>query len=160
MRSVRVVVTAVLLGACVPAWAFTGVVTRVSDGDTVWIAPDDAHRKPVKLRLAGLDAPERCQAWGPQAGEALARRVLNRRVEVTTRARDVHGRAIGMLYLDGADIGAWLVAGGHAWSQRYRRDPGPYRAEEAAARAAGRGLFADAGALPPREFRRRHGPCP
>jgi endonuclease YncB( thermonuclease family) len=119
----------------------------------------DVERKPVKLRLAGLDAPERCQAWGEQARTALAAHVLHRQVEVATRAHDMHGRAIGTLTLDGADVGAWLVERGHAWNQRYQRRSGPYAAEEKAARTARRGLFAAAEPEAPREFRRRHGPC-
>jgi micrococcal nuclease len=139
------------------AHAFPGEVTRVSDGDTVWVRVDG--RSPLKLRLAGLDAPERCQAGGEQAHAALAARVLHRRVEVVTRAHDVHGRAIGTLTLDGADVGAWLVESGHAWNQRYQRRSGPYADEEKAARAARRGLFAEADPEAPRDFRRRHGAC-
>ncbi len=160
----RTVWAALLACACASsaqatAHAFAGVVTRVSDGDTVWVAPEGPRRQPVKLRLAGLDAPERCQAWGAEAGAALRAKVLHRRVEVATRAMDAHGRAIGTLALDDEDVGAWLVGQGHAWSQRWQRRAGPYAQREQEARAAGRGLFADPAALPPREFRRRHGPC-
>lgn len=140
-----------------------GVVTRVSDGDTLWIQPEAApgapHRRRVKLRLVGIDAPERCQAHGAAATAALASRVQGRRVVVLRRATDDYQRALVTLWLDGEDIGAWLVREGHAWSARYRGDPGPYAREEAAARAARRGLFTDPQALPPREFRRLHGPC-
>lgn len=160
MIAARCTAALALVAAVSLAQAFGGVVTRVSDGDTVWVAPDGGGRKPVKLRLAGVDAPERCQPWGREAGEALAQHVLRRRVEVTTRAHDQHGRLIGALHLDGADVGAWLVEHGHAWSPRYQRTPGPYAAHERAARAARRGLFADARAIAPREFRRNHGPCP
>jgi micrococcal nuclease len=146
--------------AAAGASGYGGVVTRVSDGDTVWVQPDDTQRKPFKLRLAGLDAPERCQPWGAEAGAALAQRVLHRHVEVTTRAQDGHGRSIGTLHLDGADVGAWLVAQGHAWSPRWQQRPGPYAVQEGEARAARRGLHADGAAIAPREFRRRHGPCP
>ena len=62
------------------AQALSGVVTRVTDGDTVWVRPDEPKRKPVKLRLVGIDAPERCQAWGAQATAALAAQVLHRHV--------------------------------------------------------------------------------
>ena len=140
-----------------------GVVTRVSDGDTLWIQPEPApgapHRRRVKLRLVGLDAPERCQAHGMAAAAALAARVQGRQVVVLRRATDDYDRALVTLWLDGEDIGAWLVREGHAWSARYRGDPGPYAREEAAARAAHRGLFADAHPMPPRDFRRSHGPC-
>lgn len=142
---------------------FTGTVTRVSDGDTVWVQPDVAdgapRRKRVKLRLVGLDAPERCQAHGREAGAALATKVEGRRVTVRRRATDEHGRALGTLWLDDEDVGAWLVQEGHAWSARYRGDPGPYAREESAARAARRGLFEAPAPQVPRDFRRLHGPC-
>jgi micrococcal nuclease len=142
---------------------FDGVVTRVSDGDTLWVRPDPspqrARPRPLKLRLVGLDAPERCQAHGAEAGAALSDRVLGRRVSVTRRATDTHGRALGSVSLDGDDIGRWLVSQGHAWSSGYRGDPGPYAGPERAARASRRGVFADPAPEPPRAFRRRHGPC-
>lgn len=156
-----------LLGAAAAAneTRFDGVVTRITDGDTVWVRPDAeaqggrARRKPVKVRLLGLDAPERCQAHGSEAGAALAARLHNHRVTVRRRATDDYGRALGTLWLGHEDIGAWLVSEGHAWSARYRGDPGPYADEERRARAARRGLFAAASPEAPRDFRRRHGPC-
>jgi len=142
-----------------PPEVFTGTVTRVSDGDTLWLRPDEPGRKPIKVRLVGLDAPERCQAHGPQATAALSDWALNRRAEVRRRAFDDHGRALGTLWIDGNDIGARLVREGHAWSARYRGDLGPYAREEAQARAARRGLFASGSPQLPRDFRRKHGPC-
>lgn len=143
----------------------TGVVTRVSDGDTLWVRPDapaaDGGRaRPIKLRLRGIDAPERCQDWGPQAQSALAARVLHQRVELQAGpARDDYGRTLGNVLLQGEDISAWMVGQGHAWSYRYRRSEGPYAAQEQAARLSKRGLFADPRAVAPREFRKLHGPC-
>lgn len=157
----RHVATAVLLllgGFALDAGAFTGVVTRVSDGDTLWLQPADSRRGSVKVRLRGIDAPELCQAWGPQARDALAARVLRRRVAVDVRSRDDYGRALASVRVGGIDVGAALVADGHAWSTRWRGH-GPYRREEHAARTARRGLHAAPAALEPRRFRRLHGPC-
>jgi micrococcal nuclease len=141
---------------CTSAQALSGVVTHVTDGDTLWVRPEGGA--PVKVRLQGIDAPERCQAWGPQARDALAARVLRRQVQVHTRAKDDYHRTIGTVELDGQDVAAWLVREGHAWSQRYRRSLGPYAGEEAEARRSQRGLFA-APAIEPRAFRKTHGPC-
>ena len=149
------------LTLALPAQALTGIVTHVSDGDTVWVRRDDApRRKPVKLRLAGIDAPERCQPWGAEASAALTQRVLHRHVEVPTRAVDNYGRLLGGLYLDdGGDVAAWMVANGHAWSARWHRRPGPYAVQEQAARSRRAGLFGDAAAIEPWVFRKAHGPC-
>ena len=83
------------LAACAAnAQAFSGVVTHVTDGDTVWVQPDavgSRHRKPIKLRLQGIDAPERCQPWGAQATAALASRVSQQRVDrKSTRLNSSH----------------------------------------------------------------------
>lgn len=144
-----------------PAHALTGIVTHVSDGDTIWLRPDDApQRKPLKLRVVGIDAPERCQPGGAEATAALKAYVLRRHVSVPTRGVDAHGRLLGGLFLDdGSDVAAWMVANGHAWSARWHRRPGPYAAQERAARERRAGLFADAAAIEPWVFRKAHGPC-
>jgi endonuclease YncB( thermonuclease family) len=158
MKALCLTLAALLAG---PALAMSGVVTRVSDGDTVWVKPDDApRRKPVKVRLVGIDAPERCQAWGAEATAALSARVLRQRVEVPTRGVDTHGRVLGGLRLtDGSDLAAWMVANGHAWSTRWQGRPGPYAGQERIARERGAGLFADPAPVEPWVFRKVHGPC-
>jgi endonuclease YncB( thermonuclease family) len=137
---------------------WTGVVTHVSDGDTLWVRLNDGQA-PRKIRLEGIDAPEICQRHGGDAAQALARRVLHRPVRLATRATDDYQRTLARVSVKGEDVGAWMVAQGHAWSYRYRKNPGPYAKEEAAARRLKRGLFADERPLRPREFRQRHGSC-
>lgn len=133
-------------------------VTRVSDGDSVWVQPLSGGRY-RKLRLDGLDAPEICQMGGTHARDALARRVLKQRVTVTERQRDSYGRGLAKLEHSGQDVGGWMVAEGQAWSYRWRTSLGPYQAQETLARAQRRGIFAQANAELPRTFRQRHGPC-
>ena len=135
-----------------------GTVTRVSDGDTLWVRPQSGGR-PRPVRIEGIDAPELCQPFGPQAQQALARRVLHRRVAVTVSGRDDYRRLLGRLELDDQDLGRWMVSTGHAWSYRWRADRGPYAVQETQARQAGRGLWAEPGAQEPRRFRREHGSC-
>lgn len=151
---------AVLLAtACSAAFALEGTVTRVSDGDTLWIRPHPSGRY-VKLRVQGIDAPELCQAWGEQSRRALEALALGKVVRVEGRLRDDHGRRLVRVLLGGEDLGARMVRDGNAWSYRWRGDPGPYASDERAARAARRGLFAEPNGIAPREFRRIHGPCP
>lgn len=158
MKRARAVLAAGLLGLALPCTAFEGVVTRVTDGDTLWVRPAEGG-KPRKLRVQGIDAPERCQLWGREATAQLTELVQGQTVRAQEGPFDDHGRRLVRLYRGDLDIGAWMVRQGHAWSYRYRRDPGPYAAEELDARRARRGLFADPAAVPPREFRRTHGPC-
>lgn len=138
--------------------AWSGTVTWVSDGDTLWVAPEGGGR-PRKIRLDGIDAPEICQAWGSAARDALRQRALHRTVRVATRRLDDYRRELAKVDLGGEDLGGWMVERGHAWSYRYRHNPGPYVAEERSARLAKHGLFADSAALEPRAFRQSHGPC-
>ena len=140
---------------------YSAVVTRVVDGDTVWIRT--ANRvKPVKVRIVGIDAPEVCQSDGRASSDALYRRLMGQSVTVsatTTRSHDEYGRLLAKVDLRGEDIGHWMVLNGYAWSYSYRRKPGPYAAEQSQAVAARRGLFNDASAENPRFFRKRHGSC-
>jgi endonuclease YncB( thermonuclease family) len=135
-----------------------GQVTHVTDGDSVWIEPATAGA-PVELRLEGIDAPEICQAWGPEAKKALAELVLGQQVSVKTSGRDTHGRTLGTLFLGTQNINKTLVQEGHAWSHRYKYDRGPYVADERMAKALSRGFNRDGGAIMPRDFRQQHGPC-
>ena len=134
------------------------IVTRISDGDTLWWRPVEGG-KPQRLRLVGLDAPERCQAGGREAGEWLRRTVWHERVTLEIVGRDRHDRPLGRVLLRGRDVGAEMVAQGWAWDGAWRGRRGPYAAEELSARAARRGVFQQADPERPRAFRDRHGPC-
>jgi endonuclease YncB( thermonuclease family) len=139
--------------------AYEARVTRVFDGDTLWVKPL-AGGKYRKLRLDGLDAPEICQSGGLVARDALALRVLDQVVTVTERQHDHYGRALVRLFHQDEDVGAWLVMRGHAWAYRWRYSEGTYAVQESQARAQRKGVFADRNVEVPRDFRRRHGPCP
>jgi micrococcal nuclease len=158
--ALRLAVSLVLLLVSLGTHArnFEGVVTHVSDGDTIWVRPATGG-PPRKVRLQGIDAPEICQPWGVQAREALAARAMHQRVKVESRRRDDYQRELGYVSIEGDDLGEWMVRGGHAWSYRYRRDHGPYAGQEAKARQLRRGLWADPSSASPRDFRKQHGSC-
>jgi micrococcal nuclease len=146
-----------------------GVVTHVTDGDTLWVRPLDAgsnkssNSELRKIRIDGIDAPESCQLYGPQSTAALKKLVASKTVTVTSKRVDDYGRDVAKITLKNSDsnmdVGAWMVSNGHAWSYHYRHSAGPYRVEEEAATRARLGLFADAAAIEPRFFRREHGSC-
>jgi micrococcal nuclease len=138
----------VLLGA---------VVLRVVDGDSLWVRPRGGA--PLRLRLAGVDAPEICQRHGREARDALATRLQGKKVRVTLQHKDTYDRWLARIDGPDGDVGAWLVGRGHAWSMRWQNNPGPYAVQESAARKSRRGLFSEPRPEPPRDFRRRHGPC-
>lgn len=137
---------------------FTAQVTRVSDGDTVWVHPDSGGKR-LKLRLEGIDAPEICQAGGDESRAALQALTLHRTLDVTVRAQDDYGRGLARLTFRGQDIGAEMVRTGQAWSYRWHQSSGPYAKEEKSARLGRRGLFSQDDAQLPRDFRKQHGSC-
>lgn len=141
-----------------PAAVLHGVVTHVTDGDTVWVRPAAGGRA-IELRLLDLDAPEGCQGFGPEAKKALAGRLHRQPVRVTTRGEDHYGRTLARLEHRREDVGAWLVREGYAWSATYQGRRGPYAKLQQQAQRARRGLWSLPGAIDPRSFRRLYGQC-
>ena len=140
------------------AMTFGGVVSFVTDGDTLWVQPDRGGAT-RKLRILGIDAPEICQAGGEASRNALIQLALRQRVSVTVTRLDVYGRGLARVYLDNQDLGAQMVRSGQAWSYRWQKSLGPYAKEQAFAQQQRLGLFYGGQALNPKDFRRRHGSC-
>lgn len=157
-RAIAIFLTIFAACGCAQARTWSGTVTYVTDGDTLWVKPARGGQ-PRVIRVQGIDAPESCQAFGGQARQALARLALNQPVQVDARGRDDYGRTLARLQLRGRDVGGWLVANGWAWSYRFKRNPGPYQAQESQARRARAGLWSQAQPMEPRRFRRLHGSC-
>lgn len=153
--------TAVLLTLALTAHAetITGRVVGVADGDTITVL--DADKVQHKIRLSGIDAPEKKQAFGNRSKESLSALAFDKTVNVETEKRDRYGRQIGKVLVDGRDVNLVQVERGMAWFYRqYQRDQAPndrrlYEAAEDAARADKRGLWRDDGPVPPWEFRHR-----
>jgi endonuclease YncB( thermonuclease family) len=135
-----------------------GVVTKVVDGDTLLLQP--VGQAPIDVRIRDIDAPEICQAWGPEAKQALEEMALGKPAQLQSHGRDSWGRTIGTLTIDGQNLGKRMVEEGHAWSVRTRWDNGPLVKQERQAQALRRGLHATPGAQMPKDFRREKGSCP
>jgi endonuclease YncB( thermonuclease family) len=139
-----------------------GRVVAVQDGDTVTIL--DADRVQHRVRIAGIDAPEKSQAFGEAAKQSLARLVHGQRVDAHCPKRDRYGREVCSVYLGARDVGLEQVRSGYAWWYReYAREQTPadraaYEAAEAEARQARRGLWTDPAPQPPSAFRRQQKP--
>lgn len=153
--------TAVLLLSCLclPAIAatYTGRVVSISDGDTLTVL--DAGQRQRKIRLAGIDAPERRQAWGERARQFLGQRVHQRIVRIETGKTDRYGREVGKVWLDGEDVNLALVRAGLAWHYRaYAREQAVqdrlgYARAEQEAREERRGLWSDPEPQAPWDYR-------
>lgn len=132
-------------------------VARVTDGDTLRIGA-------TRIRLFGIDAPEshqRCpdregHDWpcGTVAAERLEALVANRTVRCKLEGSDRYGRSVARCSVEGRDLGATIV--GEGLARAYARYSEAYIGDEAAARAAGRGLW-QAEAEAPWDWRRHRG---
>jgi endonuclease YncB( thermonuclease family) len=130
-----------------------GRVVRVFDGDTIEVLIEG---ETVRVRLAGIDTPERGQPWATQAKKALSGRVFGKEVRVNEVATDRYGRTVGEVYADNVCVGCELVRDGHAWVYRHYSDDPVLIELEAQARAAERGLWSlpESERVPPWEWRR------
>ena len=143
-----------------PAWAdFTGDVVGVADGDTITVL--DADKVRHKIRLTGIDAPEKKQPFGNRSKQSLSDMVFNKSVTVETGKRDRYGRELGKVLAGGKDANLEQVRAGFAWHYKaYERtqsatDRQAYADAENEAKAAKRGLWVDADPTPPWEWRHR-----
>ncbi len=156
--------TAQLLGRVLPwlaVWAlvvgpatadeFAGRVVGIADGDTITVLH---ARHSETVRLLGVDAPEKRQAYGDRARRFTAELAFDRTVTVRAAGRDRNGRLLGEVVLpDGRSLNQELVRAGYAWwFRRYSRDSTLARLEQEA-REWRRGLWADEAPIPPWDFR-------
>lgn len=141
-------------GAPIPEFGLHGKVVRVADGDTLSLL--DSNNRQHKIRLHGIDTPEREQAHGKAAWDALADMVDGRRVDVVVLGEDSYGRTDGTIYLGDTNINLAMVAAGHAWWYRYYA-PDNHLLEDAErqARKAKLGLWARPDPIPPWDWRRQ-----
>jgi endonuclease YncB( thermonuclease family) len=141
--------------------SWQGIVTHVTDGDTLRVRPIGLLGKvnDRKIRIEGIDAPESCQLYGVKSTAALKKLLTSKQVTVFGKRFDDYGREVAKVTIKEVDVGGWMVKNGHAWSYHYRFSAGPYRLQEAAAVHAKLGLFADALPVEPKIFRREHGSC-
>jgi endonuclease YncB( thermonuclease family) len=153
-------IIAVALSVTAQAKTIHGRVVRVSDGDTITVLDATATRH--KIRLSGIDAPEKRQAFGRVSKRNLARLVFYKQVSVEYDKRDRHGRIVGKVLLGGSDICIRQIEDGFAWhfkkyeDEQRAIDRVRYSRAESEARAARIDLWGDAEPLPPWEFR-KHG---
>jgi endonuclease YncB( thermonuclease family) len=143
----------VLLAGAAAAEEFQGRVVGVTDGDTIKVL---RAGRAETVRLEGVDAPEKRQAYGDRARRFAADLAFDRTVTVRTTGRDRNGRLLGEVVLpDGRSLNQELVRAGYAWwFRRYSRD-GRLARLEAEARTGRRGLWADQAPEAPWEFRVR-----
>jgi micrococcal nuclease len=150
-RAVPWLVLWTLLAGPAAAEEFTGRVVGVTDGDTIKVLHANQSET---VRLLGVDAPEKRQAYGDRARRFTAELAFDRTVTVHAAGRDRYGRLLGEVVLpNGRSLNQELVRAGYAWwFRKYSRDIRLARLEEEA-RQDRRGLWADAAPQAPWEYR-------
>jgi len=136
-----------------------GRVIAVADGDTVTVL--DAQQQRHRVRLLGIDAPERNQPFGAESGAYLRGMLLQQEVQVAFAKTDRHGRLVGTVRLHGQDVNLKLLRAGLAWhhkqyaSDQWWLDRWRYARAERQAQREQRGLWADPDPLPPWTYRQQ-----
>lgn len=137
----------------------SGRVVGVADGDTITVL--DSTNSQHKIRLAGIDAPEKKQAFGNVSKKSLSDLVYGKQVKVEWQKQDRYGRTVGKVLVNGIDVNLEQLNRGMAWFYRkYKNelvveDRLSYLHAEEAAHSNRVGLWADKEPTPPWEFRKQ-----
>lgn len=135
-----------------------GRVVAIADGDTVTVL--DASNNQFKIRLMGIDAPEKKQAFGSKSKEALSFLIFDKQVTVEYHKKDKYGRTVGKVTVEGVDTNLEQVKAGLAWHyKKYQQEQSIedrllYAQAEEQARGEKRGLWRDIDPVPPWDWRK------
>ena len=136
--------------AALAAERFEAKEIGVADGDTITVLfIEGATKTPRRIRISGIDAPEKAQAFGMVARETMGQMAFGKQAEVECRTTDRYGRSICLVRVDGIDVGLRLIESGLAWHyKRYaktqlREEAASYAVAESVARVAKTGLWRD-----------------
>lgn len=127
-------------------------VIGISDGDTLKLL---VNGKPLKIRLANIDAPESRQAFGQRSKQHLSDLCFRKDATYLPQNKDRYGRTVAVVFCDGIEANRAQVEQGMAWvSPTYNRDPSLWQLEKTA-RDMRRGLWSDPSPVPPWRWRKR-----
>ena len=135
-----------------------GKVVGVTDGDTITVL--DGQQTQHKIRLMGIDAPEKAQPFGQNSKQSLSDLVFDRSVSVEWKKLDRYQRIVGKVQINGQDANLEQVRRGLAWHyKKYEREQEPldraaYSQAEIEARMGTRGLWSDPDPIPPWDWRK------
>ena len=135
-----------------------GKVIKITDGDTINLL--DTKKQIHKIRLAGIDAPERRQPYGKAASKFLSKQVNQQTVCIVGDKIDRYKRLVGVIQYEGRDINLELVKAGYAWHyKKYQREQTSsdqilYAAAEDKARSDVIGLWSEPDPINPSDWRK------
>lgn len=158
MRLITFFLISLLACSPVQAGIIAGTVVRITDGDTVVVL--GANKVQYKIRLVGIDAPEKKQAYGQKSKENLSDLVAGKFVVVEYDKLDRYKRVLGKILLNSKDMNLEQVESGMAWHyKKYQKEQSQsdrmqYSEAEVDARNAKRGLWYDPDPIPPWDYRK------
>lgn len=141
------------------ASTLVGQVVGVTDGDTITLL--DASQTQYKIRLSGIDAPEKKQAFGGASKKSLSDLVYGKVVSVNWDKLDRYGRTVGKVLVNGTDANLAQVKNGYAWfykkyqNEMVLQDRLDYLHAQEAAEEARVGLWSEEQPTPPWDFRKK-----
>lgn len=130
-----------------------GQAVFVADGDTFDLR---AHGRTLRVRLFGIDAPEKTQPFSNRSRQFLDDLVRDKTVRLKQKAVDEYGRIVGVAWVGNTNVNEAMVREGLAWHYRHYDSSAALTDAEARAKSARKGLWADGEPVPPWEFRRDH----
>jgi micrococcal nuclease len=95
-----------------PSWAWSGKVIGVADGDTITVLSD---KRPLKIRLYGIDCPEKRQPFGKRAKQFTSDLVFGKVVDIEPIAIDRYGRTVAFVRVGNLSVNEELIKEGLAW---------------------------------------------
>ena len=141
------------------AEVLVGKVVGITDGDTITVL--DAGKTEHKVRLMGIDAPEKSQDFGNQSKQALSNYIYQKEVTVEYKKQDRYKRKVGKVILEGKDICLLMIQDGMAWhykdyeKEQSKTDRDLYSQAEIKAREAKIGIWQATNPIAPSEFRHK-----
>ena len=105
---------ACLLSLPLTAYAWSGEVVGITDGDTITVL-NSKTLKDVKIRLYGIDCPEGEQAFSKRARQFTSKLVYGKVVEVEVMATDRYGRTVALVTVNKQILNEELLKAGYAW---------------------------------------------
>lgn len=129
-----------------------GVAVGISDGDTFRLLVEG--NQTLRVRLHGIDAPEKGQDYGTQARQALSGLIFSKDVAVIQKTKDRYGRIVGVVYADGVNVNEALLRDGMAWHYTAYDKNEDWAALQKEASRNKRGLWKQAKPTPPWQWRK------
>jgi len=136
-----------------------GLVVGVADGDTITVL--DQQKNTYKIRLQGIDAPEKKQAFGEKSKQSLHDLVHSKQVRIEYDKEDKYGRIVGKVTVEDVDVCLQQLVLGMAWHyKKYQNeqsvsDRALYSDTELKSQSLKLGLWTEDTPMPPWEFRKK-----